>query len=145
MQVGVGLLLFVSFEGFVIPQFAVPRLGLSVHTLGALEGVLLLALGVVWARLSVGVALSRIGFGLLVYSNLAILGAYSLAALWGAGNETIPLAAGAAHGGWLQEGLIKYLAYSSAPTGIVSFAIVLWGLRGNADHQREGKEQWNRA
>jgi hydroxylaminobenzene mutase len=104
-----------------------------------------LALGVVWTRLSVGVALSRIGFGLLVYSNLAILGAYSLAAIWGAGNETIPIAAGAAHGSWVQEGSIKYLAYSSAPTGIGSFAIVLWGLRGNADHRTEGKDPWNRA
>jgi hydroxylaminobenzene mutase len=91
------------------------------------------------------VALSRTGIGLLVYSNLSILFAYGMAAIWGAGNETIPIAAGAAHGGALQEASIKYLAYSSAPTGIVSFAIVLWGLRGNGGQPTEGNERWNRA
>jgi hydroxylaminobenzene mutase len=145
MQVGVSLLLFASFEGFIIPQVAAPRVGLSVHTLAAIEGILLLILGVVWSRLTIGVALSRTGIGLLVYSNLSILCAYSMAAIWGAGNETIPIAAGAAHGSALQEASIKCLAYSSAPTGIVSFAIVLWGLRGNGGQQTEGNERWNRA
>jgi hydroxylaminobenzene mutase len=45
LQVSVDLFLATSFEGFVIPYFAVPRLGLSVHTLSALEGVMLLTLG----------------------------------------------------------------------------------------------------
>ena len=29
----------------------------------------------------------------------------------------------------IQEGAIKGVAYSSAPTGIVSFALIIWGLR----------------
>jgi len=33
LQIGVALLLFSSLEGFAIPYFAVPKLGLSVHTL----------------------------------------------------------------------------------------------------------------
>ncbi len=37
----------------------------------------------------------------------AILAAYVLAAAWGAGNETMPLAAGAAHGSALQEVVIR--------------------------------------
>jgi hydroxylaminobenzene mutase len=52
-----------------------------------------------------------------------------MASAWGAGNETIPLAAGAAHGSALQETVIKIVAYSSAPTGIISFMLTLWGLR----------------
>src|SRR4051794_18266160 len=80
LQIGVGLLLFASFEGFVIPHFAAPRLGLSAHTLSALQSVLLLA------------------------------------------------AAGVARGSQMQEGAIKVAAYSSAPTGIVSFALIFWGL-----------------
>ncbi|MBZ9853735.1 hypothetical protein LB566_07985 [Mesorhizobium sp. CA13] len=97
LQLGIALLLFSSFEGFAIPYLAAPRLGLSVHTLSALQGVLLLALGLVWSRLNLGVAMSRIAFWLLIYSALAILAAYVMASLWGAGNETMPLAAGAAH------------------------------------------------
>jgi len=138
VQVGVGLLLFASFEGFVIPNVAAPRLGLSAHTLSALQGVLLLALGLAWTRLRLGDFASRIAFWLLVYSTFAILAAYVLGAFWGAGNETMPMAAGAAHGSSLQEGVIRVVAYSSAPTGIVSFALILWGLRmpnaaGNPD------------
>ena len=129
LQIGVALLLFTSFEGFVVRYFAVPRLGLSVHTLSALQAVLIAVLGLVWPQLNLGPAGSRAAFWLLVYSTLAITAAYLLGAIWGAGNTTMPLAAGAARGTAFQETLIKVVAYSSAPTGIVSFALVLWGLR----------------
>jgi len=129
LQIGVGLLLFASFEGFVIPYFAAPRLGLSAHTLSALQSVLLLALGLAWTRLNLGDVPSRVAFWLLAYSTFAVLAAYVLGAVWGAGNETMPMAAGVAHGSPVQEGVIKVVAYSSAPTGIVSFALILWGLR----------------
>jgi hydroxylaminobenzene mutase len=123
---------FSSLEGFAIPYFASPRLGLSAHTLSALQGVLLLALGLVWLRgLNLSATTSRIAFWLLVYSTFAILAAYVLAALWGAGNETMSLAAGMAHGSALQENVIKLLAYSSAPTGLISFVLIFWGLRAN--------------
>ena len=104
LQIGVGLLLFASFEGFAVPSLAAPRIGLSAHTLSALQSVLLLALGLVWTRLNLGDAISRVAFWSLVYSTFAILAAYVLAALWGAGNQTMPMA-------------------------IVSFALILWGLR----------------
>jgi hydroxylaminobenzene mutase len=129
LQIGVSLLLFASLEGFVIPSLAAPHLGLSVHTLAALQGVLLLALGLAWTRLTLGAVAARAAFWLLMYSTLAILAAYGCAAFWGAGNETMPLAAGAAHGSPVQEGVIKVLAYSSAPTGIIALALILWGLR----------------
>ncbi|MDX8477687.1 hypothetical protein RFN28_04230 [Mesorhizobium sp. VK24D] len=129
LQIGVALLLFSSFEGFAIPYLAAPRLGLSAHTLSALQGILLLALGLTWPRLNLGAAMSRAAFWLLIYSALAILAAYVIASASGAGNETMPLAAGAFHGSALQEAVIKVVAYSSAPTGLISFALVLWGLR----------------
>jgi (hydroxyamino)benzene mutase len=129
LQVGVALFLFASLEGFAIPYLAAPRLGLSVHTLSALQGVLLLALGLTWPRLNLGATTSQIAFWLLIYSAFAILAAYVMAAAWGAGNETMRLAAGTAHGSAFQEAVIKYVAYSSAPTGLTSFALILWGLR----------------
>lgn len=129
LQVGVALLLFTSIEGFAIPHLASPVLGRSVHTLAALQSVLLLSLGLVWPKLELGKLGSRIGFWLLLYSAFAILAAFVIAALWGAGNETMPLAAGSAHGSVFQETAIKVVAYSSAPTGIISFSLILWGLR----------------
>ncbi len=64
----------------------------------------------------------------LIYSALAILGAYVLGAIWGAGHKTMRLAAGTAHGSGFQERVIMLLAYSSAPTGIIAFALIFWEL-----------------
>jgi hydroxylaminobenzene mutase len=133
LQIGIILIVYSSVEGFVIPYFGSPRVGLSVHTLGALEGVLLLALGLLWPKLSLGAIASRVAFWCLLYSAVAILGAYTIAAAWGVGNETIVLAGelphGLHHGSAFQETLIKVLSYSSAPTGLAAFALVVWGLR----------------
>jgi len=86
-------------------------------------------MGLLWPKLNLGTAVSRLAFWLLIYSSFAIVAAYLLGAIWGAGNSTMPLAAGTAHGTDSQETIIKIVAYSSAPTGIVSFALILWGIR----------------
>jgi hydroxylaminobenzene mutase len=129
LQLGIALFLFTSFEGFAVPHFTVPNLGRSVHTLGAFSGVLLLTLGLLWPRLNLGAATSRIAFWFLIYSDIATVAAFLMAGVWGAGNSIIPLAAGAAHGTNFQETAISVVAYSAAPTGITAFAIILWGLR----------------
>jgi hydroxylaminobenzene mutase len=129
LQIGVALFLFTSFEGFAVPYFAAPHLGRSVHTLSAFSGVLLISLGLMWSRLDLGAAASRIAFWFLIYSDLATIAAFLLAAVWGAGNSIMPLAAGAAHGSAFQEAAISAVAYSAAPTGLIAFALILWGLR----------------
>src|SRR5438045_5307506 len=133
LQMGIVFILYSSVEGFVIPYFGSPRVGLSAHTLGALQGVLLLALGLLWPKLSLRAIASRVAFWCLLYSALAVLGAYSIAAAWGVGNETIVLAGelphGLHHGSAFQETLIRILSYSSAPTGLTAFLFVFWGLR----------------
>src|SRR5262249_5214951 len=131
LQLGVALLLFTAFQGFAIPYFAVPLLGLSVHRLSALEVVLLLPMGLLWSRLKLGPVGSRTAFWLLAYSGLAIIAAYLMAAIWGAGDSIIRFAARTGRGSAVQEAAISLVAYSSAPTGIIAFALILWGLRGN--------------
>jgi hydroxylaminobenzene mutase len=128
LQIGVALFLFSSLEGFVIPSVAAPRLGLSVHTLSALEGVILVARGLLWPRLNLGVRASRIACWFFVYSVFATLIPYVLAAIWGAGNSVIPLAAGNAHGSDFQEAVITVVLYTAAPTVIISLVLILWGL-----------------
>jgi (hydroxyamino)benzene mutase len=129
LQVGVGLFLFSSLWGFVIPLVPVRRLGLSVHTLSALEGIILIGLGLAWARLVLDAARTRIAFWFFVYSTFATLSPYVLAASWGAGDSIIPLAAGGARGSDVQEAIISALLYTAAPTVLVSLALILWGLR----------------
>lgn len=129
IQIGIALLLFTSFEGFVIPALRAPRLGLSVHTLSTFQSLLMLAIGLMWPMLHLSSAASTAAFWLFVYSAFATLIPYVLAAVWGAGNSIMPLAAGTARGTPLQETVIKIVLCSAAPTGIVSFALMFWGLR----------------
>jgi hydroxylaminobenzene mutase len=129
IQLGVALLLFSSLEGFAIPHLAAPRIGLSVHTLSGFEAVLVIALGLVWPRLDLRAAASRTAFWFLIYSALAILAAYVLGALWGAGGETFRIVAADARGTAFRELVIMLLAYSSALPGIAAFALIFWGLR----------------
>jgi len=133
LQLGIVLILYSSVDGFVIPYLGSQRIGLSAHTLSALQSVLLLALGLVWGRLKLSAISSRIAFWCLVYSTLAILAAYTIAAFWGVGLDTIRLMGelphGLSRGTAGQETFIAILAYSSAPTGLVSFSLILWGLR----------------
>jgi hydroxylaminobenzene mutase len=128
IQTGAALFLFSALEGFAIPSLPYPPLGLSVHTLSALQGVMLLGLGLVWTRLNLGPTPSRLAFWLYLYSSFATLVPYVLAAVWGAGNSVLPLAAGPAHGTAFQEAVIRVVLYSAAPTFLISIALILWGL-----------------
>jgi hydroxylaminobenzene mutase len=129
LQLGMALFLFTSFEGFVIPALAAPNPGRSVHTLGAFSGVLFLAMGLMWPMLRFGSTAARIAFWLLVYSAFATIAGFVLAALWGAGGSIMPIAAQGARGSDFQEAVIRAVMYPAAPTGIVAFALILWGLR----------------
>ena len=129
LQIGIALFVFSGLEGFAIPQLPAPALGRSVHTLSGLQGVMILALGLFWPRLHLGATASRIAFWTYIYSSLATLFPFVLAAVWGAGNTTMPLAAGAARGSAFQEAIISIVLYSAAPPFFISMALILWGLR----------------
>jgi hydroxylaminobenzene mutase len=129
LQIGIAHFVFSGLEGFAIPQLPVPALGRSVHTLSGLQGVMLLALGLCWPRLQLGATAARIAFGTYIYSSLATLVPFVLAAVWGVGNRTIPLAAGTARGNARQEAIIKIVLYSAPLPFFISMALILWGLR----------------
>ncbi len=133
LQSGMALFLFSSLDGFAIPFFASPRIGLSMHQLSALQAVVLLVIGLVWPKLNLSARTAAVAFWCLIYSVLAILAAYTVAAFWGVGIETIRLMGelprGLTQGSVFQETFIKVLAYSSAPTGLMAFGLILWGLR----------------
>ena len=133
LQLGVILFLFTSFEGFVIPALAAPNLGRSVHTLSAFTGVLFLTMGLTWPMLRLGTTASRIAFWFLIYSALATIAGFVVAALWGAGGSIMPIAAQGLRGSDLQEAAIQALMYPAAPTGIVAFGLILWGLRAKSN------------
>ena len=56
------LILLSLIGGFFIPAMAIPRLGLSAHTIGTLSGILLIAVGAIWQHFQLSSAAQQIGY-----------------------------------------------------------------------------------
>ena len=129
LQAGGLLFLLGLVVGLAVPRFAVPRLGLSTHLLGIMQGTFLMVGGLLWPKLRFTRSASRITHGLAIYGCLAAWTANLLGAVWGAGNSMLPMAAGAARGSPLQEGTIRVLLMSAALSLVTVAILILWGLR----------------
>jgi (hydroxyamino)benzene mutase len=129
IQVGIGLFLFAALVGLAVPHFTVPRLALSAHLIGILQGVFFVAVGQIWPKLTLNPGACKVAFWLLIYGSIAALVSNLLAAGWGAGNSIMPIAAGAAHGAPFQEAVINIGLRSAGATLIAALVMVLWGLR----------------
>ena len=130
LQIGMSLFLIGLLIGLAVPFVAVPRLLLSAHLLGLMQGLWLSVAGIIWPRLKFTPATATATFWLLVYGCVAALTSNLLGALWGAGNSIVPIAAGAARGSDLQEMVIVVLLRSGGAAFIFGTALLLWGLRG---------------
>ena len=114
LQVGILLFLLALCVGLAVPTFTVPRLALSAHLLGIMQGIFAMVTGLLWPRLKLTHSVSRLSFGLVVYGCFAAWTANILAAIWGAGNSMLPIAAGHARGSLLQEATIKVVLRTAA-------------------------------
>ena len=130
IQMGCLLFLIALLAGIMVPSFAVPRLGLSTHLLGITQGIFLMVIGLVWPRLRTSRPIGTAGMFLVLYGCFGPWTANLLAAILGAGNALLPLAAGPARGTSLQEGIIAILLRSGAVSLIAALLLILWGLRG---------------
>lgn len=132
LQAGALLFLLALLVGLAVPRFAVPRLGLAAHLLGIMQGLFLMVAGLLWPRLKLAPAISRLGSWLAVYGCLAAWTANVLAGAWAAGSTMLPMAAGQARGSAVQEAVIAGGLRSAALSLIAAVTIILWGLRGSA-------------
>lgn len=111
-----------------MPRFAVPRLGLSVHLLGIMQGIFLTVLGLLWPRLNLTRPWSRAGFWLAIYGCLAAWTSNVLGAVWG-GSSLLPIASGQVRSTVLQDGVITVGLRSAAVSLIAATILILRGLR----------------
>jgi hydroxylaminobenzene mutase len=130
IQLGVSLFLIGLLVGVAVPFFAVPRLALSVHLLGLMQGLFLSVVGILWPRLKFTRAIETGAFWLLVYGCIAAWTSNLLGAIWAAGNSIVPIAAGAARGSEIQEMIIVVGLRSGGLALIAGTVLLLWGLRG---------------
>lgn len=83
IQLGVLLFLLGLMTGFVVPVLALPRMGLASHLEGLMNGIFLMALGLVWPRLSLTAFWHQVSFWLAVFGTFANWLAVLLSAFWG--------------------------------------------------------------
>ena len=123
-----GLLLFLLglITGLIVPFFKNPRMGLSAHLEGVMNGMFLMLLGLVWNKLLLGTKLLTLSFRLALYGTFANLVAIILAAATGEG-KMLPIAGGK-EGTGVTEILITGLLVTLALSMIAVCVLVLIGF-----------------
>lgn len=131
--VGVALLLASMLTGFATGAVPNPRMALSAHLAGTTSALMLLALSAIWHRVKLGPQGQAWAFRLLSFGAVANWATVLLAAVWGAGASTMPIAAKGMTGAAWQENLIAagLLALSLAILG--GLGLVLRGLLARGD------------
>ncbi|MBX3462858.1 MAG: hydrogenase [Planctomycetes bacterium] len=134
-----GVLLFSLglLTGFAIPLTANPRMALSSHLEGVLNGILLMVLGLAWHHLRLSPRAGTWTAGLLCYGTYANWAATLVAAALGTGRST-PLASGERRGEPWQEALVDFGLFSLSFAMLAAMALVLRGLRRPREYPRLG-------
>jgi (hydroxyamino)benzene mutase len=128
VQAGAMLLLLSVLLGFIVPGFALPRVAVSAHLVGLLQGLLLLTTGQLWGRLRLTRLLSSAASGLSIGGAYGAWSANVLAAAWGAGGELLRQAASGARGTEFQELALTILLRGSGVAIAISWALISFGL-----------------
>ena len=130
LQFGMVLFLFGLLVGFIVPVLANPRMGLTSHLEGVMNGTVLMVLGLVWPKLRLGDTALRAGFWLALFGTFTNWGTTLAAGVIGAGEQMMPIAAEGYAGTDTQELLITTGLLSLSVAMVAVSGIVLWGLRG---------------
>lgn len=128
-----GMLLVVTglVVGVVVPVFANPRMGLSAHTGTLMNGILVIAMGAFWARLSLTERSEIVAWWLLVAGSWMNCIGLVLAALLATRLST-PLHGAAQPGSAVAEAVVGALLVVGGVATLAGCAMAAWGLRVRA-------------
>lgn len=129
LQYGILLFLLGLITGFLIPILENPRMGLSSHLEGVLNGMLLMIIGLIWPKLKLTDKLLKWSYTLALFGTFTNWATTLLAGIWGAGSDMMPIAGESMHGNFLQEIVIKFGLISLSVSMVVVSLIILYGLR----------------
>lgn len=129
---GVLLFLLGLLTGLVTGAMSNPRMGLSSHLEGVLNGMFLVVLGLLWGRLRLSARWLTALFWLALYGTYVNWASTLAAAVFGTGRTT-PIAGAGRHGAGWQENLVDAGLYSLSVAMLAVCLITLVGLRPGAD------------
>ena len=127
--VGLGALLFLLglLTGVLVPALRSPRIGLSAHLEGVMNGTFLMVLGANWHHVHLSQALLRLCFYLLVYGTFANWVSVLLGAAFGAG-RLMPIAGGGITAQPWQEFVVGAGLFSLSVAMVLGCGLLTWGL-----------------
>lgn len=133
LQWGMVLFLLGLLTGLVIPMMANPRMGLTSHLEGVMNGTVLMVLGLMWSKLRLSDRMLKIGFWLGLFGTYVNWGTTLLAGVLGAGEKLAPIASKGHLGSDAEELIIAIGLVSLSVAMIAVSGMVLWGLRGGPE------------
>ena len=127
--VALGALLFLLglVTGILVPALRSPRLGLSAHLEGVMNGTFLMVLGAIWHHVHLSRSLSRLCFWLLLYGTFANWVSVLLGAAFGAGG-LMPIAGGGMTAQPWQEFVVGAGLISLSLAMLLGCGLLTWGL-----------------
>lgn len=127
---GVILFLFGLVIGLVVPLFANPRMGVSSHIEGVLNGMFLIVLGLIWHKIDVSNRWLKITFFLAVYGTFANCFGILVAAIFN-GGKMLGIMANGQEGSPIVEGVIGFSLISLSIAMLIVCIAALVGLKRN--------------
>jgi len=130
IYLGVILFLIGLIIGLIVPVFANPRMGVSSHIEGVLNGMFLIILGIIWNKIDVSNKWLKITFWSAVYGTFANCIGILIAAIFDAG-KMLGIAANGQEGPPVIEGIVTFSLISLSIAMLLVSVTVLVGLRRN--------------
>lgn len=128
VQLGFVLILLALVTGFGMPLFVSPRLGLAAHVVGITGGLVLIALGALAQKFTLGARSAAVMMWSWVYAAYANWFGSLIGAITGASRLT-PIAGAGTTGDALAETVVSFLLQSLALAAIVGTLLAIYGLR----------------
>ncbi len=131
-MLGMVLFLLGLVTGLAVMNTKNPRMGLSAHLEGVMNGTFLVVAGFVWNELKISAGLKKVLFWTLLYGTFVNWLFTLLAAVLGT-SKTTPLAGAGYAGTALQENIVTAGLVSLALAIIFSLVVIIYGLRGKQE------------
>lgn len=127
---GVLLFLLGLIVGLFVPILGNPRMGVSSHLEGVMNGMFLILLGLIWHKISLSDQWLKITFGLAIYGTFVNWFGILIAAIFNAG-KMLGIAANGKEGAAIPEGIVTFSLISLTLAMLMLCVMVLIGLRRN--------------